>query len=213
MSEQRPTQLRRPMFAHLVAALATLGFLALPSSPAWAAKEVLVDDDFFSPGNVIVAVGGQVHWSRAVGSTDLHNVRQDDELFDSGAATVGPIDLTATVSAGTYHYYCEIHGSPSGGMHGIVKSSVKILDAPAGLKFTVRWATDATDTGSLHDVQYRIGSGDWKNWKKDTGTNEGVFGKNGNPVTVKDGKKYGFRARSQEGSGLSDWSPVKSHTA
>jgi plastocyanin len=209
MSEQR----RRPRFAHLVAVLATLGFLAFPPSPAWAAKEVQVGDDFFSPGDVSVAVGGQVHWSRAAGSVELHNVRQDDELFDSGGATVGPIDLTATVSAGTYHYYCEVHGGPSGGMDGIVKSSVKILDAPAGLKFTVRWATDATDTGSLHDVQYRIGSGDWKSWKKDTAANESVFGKNGKPATVKDGKKYGFRARSQEGSALSDWSPVKTFTA
>jgi plastocyanin len=209
MSEQR----RRPRFAHLAAGLAALGFLAFPSSPAWAAKEVLVDDNFFSPADVSVAVGGEVHWSRAVGSTGLHNVRQDDELFESGGATVGPINLTARFSAGTYHYYCEVHGSPSGGMDGIVKSSVKILDAPAGLKFTVRWATDGTDTGSLHDAQYRVGSGDWKNWKKDTATNEGVFGKNGNPVTVKDGKQYRFRARSQEGSALSDWSPVKSFTA
>jgi plastocyanin len=212
MSLQLRVRRRRPV-GHLVAVLATLGFLLFPPSPAWAAKEVLVDDNLFSPGEVSVAVGGQVHWSRATGSTGLHNVRQDDELFDSGGATVGPINLTATVSAGTYHYYCEVHGAPTGGMDGIVKSPVKILDAPTGLKFTVRWATDATDTGSLHDVQYRIGSGDWKNWKKDTTTNEGVFGKSGNPVIVKDGKKYGFRARSQEGSGLSDWSPVKSYTA
>jgi plastocyanin len=209
MSEQR----RRPRFAHLVAAMATLGFLAFPPSPAWAAKEVQVGDDFFSPGDVSVAVGGQVHWSRATGSDGDHNVNQDEGLFRSGAPTEGPIDLTVTPSAGSYHYYCEIHGSEFGGMDGIVKTPVKVLTEPAGLKFTVRWATDATDTGSLHDVQYRVGSGDWKSWKKDTATNEGVFGKNGNPVTVKDGKTYRFRARSQEGSALSDWSPVKSFTA
>jgi plastocyanin len=192
---------------------ATTFLLLLPSPSAWAAQEVAVDDDFFAPGEVKVSAGGQVHWSRAAGSTDDHNVHQDDALFHSGAPTPGPIDYTITVSAGTYHYFCEEHGSPFGGMDGLVKGKIKVLDAPAGLKFTVLWATGATDTGSTFDVQYKVGAGNWKNWKTNTSQLEDVFGKDADPVPVRADKTYKFRARSQEGVDVSGWSPTRAvHT-
>jgi plastocyanin len=193
-------------------AVAVVGVMVLPADPAWAVIEVTVADDSFTPSQATSAVGGQVHWSRASGSTDDHNIRQDGKLFFSGPPTGGAMDFTATLSAGTYHYYCEEHGSEFGGMDGIVKSPVRILNAPPGRTFTVRWATAYTDTGSLFDVQYRIGSGAWRNWRTDVSATQGVFGKNGNPVNVQNGKVYRFKARSQEGSAISDWSPVRSKT-
>lgn len=175
---------------------------------AWALDEVTVNDDFFAPDQVTATVGETVHWSRGTGNDD-HNVRQDDLLFRSGAPTDGPIDYSVDFSAGTYHYYCEVHGSEFGGMDGIVKSPVKITDPPTGLKFTVTWAAEGTDTGSVYDVQYRIGSGVWKNWRTDTSLLSGVFGQNGSPVAVQADKTYRFRARSQEGNAVSGWSPIK----
>jgi plastocyanin len=195
-----------------VVAVTIVGSLALPFAPAQAAVEVSVSDDAFSPAQASSAVGGEVHWSRATGSTADHNIRQDDKLFYSGLPMDGTIDFTATFSAGSYHYYCEAHGSEFGGMDGIVKSPVTILNAPAGRSFTVRWATATTDTGSLYDVHYRVGSGDWKNWKKDKPATQGAFGQNGNPVNVQYGKVYRFRARSQEGTAVSGWSPIRSKT-
>jgi plastocyanin len=192
--------------------VAVIGVMTLPVGPAWAAVEVAVSDDDFTPAQASTAVGGDVHWSRAPGSDGEHNVRQDDLLFSSGAPTNGPIDFTVTFSAGSYHYYCEEHGSELGGMDGVVRSPVTILNAPPGRTFTVRWATVTTDTGSLYDVQYRVGSGDWKNWKKDKPAMQGVFGQNGNPVNVQYGKVYRFRARSQEGTAVSGWSPIRSKT-
>jgi plastocyanin len=196
----------------LLVAVAAVGSMALPFAPAQAAVEVSVSDDAFSPAQASSAVGGQVHWSRGAGSTDDHNIRQDDMLFFSGAPTSGPIDFTASFSAGTYHYYCEEHGSEFGGMDGTVSSPVRILNAPPGRTFTVRWATANTDTGSVFDVQFRIGSGPWRNWRQDVSATQGVFGKNGNPVNVQNGKVYRFRARSQEGTAVSGWSPIRSKT-
>jgi plastocyanin len=207
-----PKTLRRTRFRFdRAVALALAAAVVLTATPAGAAVEVGVVDDNFNPSQVTSPVGGEVHWSRQAGSDGDHNIRQDDLLFYSGPPTGGAIDFTATFSAGSYHYFCEEHGSAFGGMDGTVKAPVKILEAPAGLKFTVQWATGATDTGSMFDVQYRVGSGQWKNWRKDTATLQGVFGQNGNPVTVQSNKVYRFRARSQEGlNQVSDWSPVRS---
>jgi hypothetical protein len=159
-----------------------------------------------------VAAGGEVHWTRQAGAIHSHSVHQDDGLFDSGDPTAGPIDFTVDFSAGTFHYYCEVHGSPTGGMDGVVRVPVRINVAPTGRPFTVRWATQDTQTGSIFDVQYKVGSGEWRNWKVDTSKLKAVFGKNGNPVVVKAGVKYSFRARSQEGSATSKYSPKKSFT-
>lgn len=200
---------RRPFRLHRLVTLTVAAAMVLTATPAGAAVEVGVVDDNFNPAQVTSPVGGEVHWSRQSGSDD-HNIRQDYMLFYSGPPTDGAIDFTATFSAGTFHYYCEEHGSAFGGMDGVVRSPVKILDAPVGLRFTVQWATGTTDTGSMFDVMYRIGSGPWKNWRKDTSTTQGVFGQNGNPVTVQNNKVYRFRARSQDGlTQVSDWSPVR----
>jgi hypothetical protein len=79
--------------------------------------------------------------------------------------------------------------------------------APTGLPFTVRWATDTTNTGSTWDVQYRIGFGKWRGWKFDISNFKGVFGRHDKPVTVKKGKRYSFRVRSRKGASASRWSP------
>ncbi len=97
-------------------------------------------------------------------------------------------------------------------MSGYVRVKPKVVAEPRGLSFTVQWATDATNTGSTFDVQYRVGSGDWRRWKSDTATNSKTFGKEGSPVTVQSGTRYSFRARSQKEFSTSDWSPRKSFT-
>lgn len=197
------------------AVLSSALLLALvASSPGAAAttREVSVEDNVFDPHDVSGKVGDSVHWSRPGLLGNPHNIREDGEIFRSGEPFPGPIEFTATFSAGKFHYYCEVHGSEVGGMDGLVKVKPKTVAKPSGLRFTVRWASDATDTGSVFDVHYKVGSGDWKSWKKDVTGFKAVFGKGGKPVTVKDGKKYSFRARSQEGDAHSMWSPKVSFT-
>jgi len=196
----------------IVAILATL----LLTGPAWAGTLVDVEDNTFSPDSVSLAPGDGVTWDW-VGTNNLHNVRQDKKLFYSGNATSNSnTSFTRTLSAGTFHYYCEIHGTTAGGMDGIVRVKPGADAAPAGNNFTVTWATSGSNTGNVFDVQYKVGTGDWTTWKTDTSQVSDVFGDGGDPVNVQAGTKYSFRARSQKSddanSKVSDWSPRKSFT-
>jgi len=169
---------------------------------------VQVSDNAFTPGTVAPKLGTGVFWTRATGSVGNHNVAEVGDIFRSGAATTGAIDFLVTFSAGTFNYECEVHPT----MTGIIKVKPKVGAAPTGLPFTVTWATSKTDSGTQFDVQYKIGTGSWKNWKTDTTAFKAVFGKDGSPVTVVAGRKYSFRAASQSGAATSSWSPTTSFT-
>ncbi len=185
--------------------------LLAAAPPALAATtEVKLNDNFFDPPATKVPVGGKVHWSRAAGARDQHNVAQNNRLFYSGRPTDRAIDFTRVFSAGTFPYFCEIHAGQ--GMTGTVTVPVKLSAAPAGKPFTVTWATRKSNTGARFAVQFRVGTGVWKTWKSKTKAKGDVFGKRGNPVRVKSGKKYSFRALSKKakGRGASNLSPVKS---
>lgn len=187
-----------------------VGLLAPAASEA-AAKDIGIGDDFFSPKRVGVRVGSTVRWTRQTGSLNQHNVRQTKRLFRSGDPTLGAIDYTVVFSAGTFPYYCEIHRLF--GMSGVIRVPVRLAATPAGRPFTVRWATKASNSGSIYDVQFRVAGGAWRTWRSDVEALKGVFGKNGRPVTLKKGTKYSFRARSQHSVNarrVSRWSPVRS---
>lgn len=182
----------------------------LPATPADAGQvNIEVHDSFFMPDDIGNQIGDTVRWF-SDGSTFEHNVREEGAIFRSGDPTAAPIDFPRVFSAGTFYYFCEVHRLA--GMDGFVRIPVRISHPPDGLPFTVRWATEASQTGSVYDVQFKVGSGDWRNWKRDTGAFNGVFGRNGNPVRVRDGVRYSFRARSQEGDAHSRWSPVRRFT-
>lgn len=184
--------------------LVALGALIVP---AWAATaEVTVIDNEFRSNKVTVSVGDSVKWSRAGSSSGAHNISQANGIFRSGGVTSGSLNYARTFSAGTFNYFCEIHRYD--GMKGVVNVPVSIDAAPSGLAFGVRWATGSTNTGTKFDVEYRVGSGSWKAWKKNTSAAHAVFGGARQP-SVTAGKTYGFRVRSQKGDGQSEWSPVK----
>lgn len=193
-----------------------VGALAYASVASAAATQIQVDDNFFAPRTPParnLATGASFHWQRAAGSTLPHNVRQNFNLFNSGSPTSGPINFSVSASAGTYHYYCTLHGDASGGMDGVVKVRPIFGAAPAGAPFTVTWAlsgTSSTNTGNQFDVRYRVGtSTTWKFWKNDSPARSGVFGQNGQPVQVVPGRTYQFQARSQKiPSQPSGWSPT-----
>jgi plastocyanin len=193
--------------------------LAVPAmAPAGVTPEITVNDNFFDPVEPATGAGGFTffHWSRAVASTGQHNVRQDAKLFRSGEPTTGAIDFTVAASAGSFPYYCEIHGGPNGeGMHGVIRVRPGLSDVTSD-SFFVAWAGGLTTTGDAFDVRYRVNGGDWKTWKNDTEKRNATFGHNDNPVDVKPGKTYEIEVRSEKSvskpSKRSDWSPLQSVT-
>jgi hypothetical protein len=154
---------------------------------------------------------GSFHWSRDVASFNDHNVRQDDKLFRSGEVTSGPIDFQLTVSAGTFHYYCENHGSRTSGMEGTVKVRPSLVPDPIGRPFTIVWADINTESGNAFDVRYKRGGGTWKIWRNDTSAFSAVFGRHKHPERIQLGSTYKFQARSEKKSNpskRSKWSPT-----
>jgi plastocyanin len=73
----------------------------------------------FSPSTVTVDAGQPVCWSWS-GTSSQHTVKADDDSFTSGPAdTHGTFQRTFS-TPGTFGYYCQVHGSPTGGMRGTI---------------------------------------------------------------------------------------------
>lgn len=83
-----------------------------------------IGDDFFSPKNMTVAVGTTVTWTNK--GERPHTVTADDESFDSGGAPQDYIYPGQTFShtftkAGSFPYYCRLHGDRGGvGQAGVI---------------------------------------------------------------------------------------------
>ena len=196
--------------ALLLVALSTVALL--PLSAQAGTTQITVGDKFFNPEKVEAAVGSTVNWF-SDGTNEKHNVQENSKIFYSGLPTSAPINFKRVFSSGSFNYFCKNHGSKSGdGMAGVVRIPVKVLSDPQGLVFTVRWATEGSNTGTAFDVQYRVGSGSWKTWKNDTSAAAAVFGKADDPVAVGSGEEYSFRARSLKGDAASRWSPIVTYT-
>ena len=191
---------------------ATAALLALPAVAGAAPREISAGDDFFSPKKPAARnfqAGPSFHWSRAGGSSNDHNIRQDDKLFFSGNPTSGPINFTINASAGSYHYYCQIHRFS--GMSGVVKVRPRAVPDSVAGEILVRWADSNTNTGSRFDVRYRVDRRRWKVWKNDTRKLQGTFGHNDRPVNFNLNRHtYKIEARSErrQVSKRSDWSPA-----
>jgi plastocyanin len=169
---------------------------------------VSVVDNDFRPAKSSQILGSSTFWDWDDVANE-HNVRQDRKLFYSGPPTDDPMtSVSKTISAGTWHYFCEVHGSKRGGMDGVVK--VKPISTPIDPDtFMVHWG-DGVDTGDQFDVRYRVGRKDFKSWLKNTSLQNAVFGAGDDPVNVRSGRKYTIQARSEASANpkrASGWSP------
>jgi len=193
-------------------AAALLAIPALASGRATTSVE-LTDSNTYTPPNVTKNVGaGAIHWEWGTSGHTFaaHNVYQDQKLFSSGSLTNNkPAGYTVTPSAGSFHYYCQLHGSPSGGMAGTIKIRPTVFNRTA-TSFGVRWSPGTNQTGNRFDVRYRVDGGKWKTWKSHVAAAQAVFGGSGVPVNVKPGHTYEVQARSEKSTNLSKasgWSP------
>jgi len=120
--------MRRALSLALSAAVA-LAYGHLPVSAA--DDTVEVDDNDFVPRTIEVVAGTRVVWTNV--GVNPHSVTADDSSFDSNSGCSTAIESTpfcmlptqeyALVfgTAGTFPYYCKVHGGAGGaGMSGVV---------------------------------------------------------------------------------------------
>jgi plastocyanin len=202
--------------AALIAAIPLFAGVAQGGIPS---REIAADDPpgapafAFTPDDVEATIAYEIHWSRGVDGDAKHGIRQTAGLFGL-APTLGEIDFTRKPSAGTFRYFCPIHGSPGRGMDGVLRVAPLFDSDPSNEPgFTIRWANEESrDTGGRFDVRFRRqGGSEWTMWKNDTKRDQGEFGVGDEPVTVRPGRMYEFQARSEklnDPSKRSGWSPV-----
>lgn len=74
----------------------------------------------FNPGVLTVTVGTTVQWRDASGLAHTVTAAPGTaETFDLAVGANGAVSHGFT-TAGTYAYYCRVHGSPTAGMRGTV---------------------------------------------------------------------------------------------
>lgn len=108
--------------------LCLLGICLLPllllaacggSTGASAGPSVSALDNSFSPKVLHIKVGQTVTW--VDNGTSPHTVTADDNSFNSGTFQPGAQYTHTFTQAGTYAYYCALHGGPGGiGMAGTI---------------------------------------------------------------------------------------------
>lgn len=114
------------VFRSTVAALAFGGTLLLVAACGGEAtgpngeKIVKVQNDVFNPQTKTIAAGETVLWQWD-GTTNQHNVTWVDPSGVSNSATQTSGTFTRSFSnAGTFDYFCTVHGTATTGMRGSV---------------------------------------------------------------------------------------------
>ena len=188
------------------------GAIALPSAADYgsahskASSAAIGFDDIgryggrFSPRTKVETIsagaGAQAVWKRLPGSVTAHDVRQDKGLFDSGQPSTSFDHFKVSLSAGSYGYYCTLHGRPGRGMAGTVKVKPKVKRITAR-RYAITWATRASASGNRYDVDWRVkGSKQWRHWQRSTKSLKATFGAGASPARVDPSKRYQMRVRS-----------------
>ena len=108
--------MRSTRLAVLVAVLA----LACGDSTGPTTVDVAVQDDVFAPSAVAITAGSTVRWTWQATNANAHDLTWVAVGVPGVEAQfTGAYERTFTI-AGTFDYYCVIHGTPTTGMRGSV---------------------------------------------------------------------------------------------
>jgi len=93
-----------------------------------------------------IQVGDTVHWVWDEGFHDVRSVNGSAEAFDSGAPTTGATFDHTFTKAGTFTYYCSVHGNDNGngtasGMAGTITVSAGPAASPLVMMHQVQLVT------------------------------------------------------------------------
>jgi len=113
--------LRSPLLLPLLCTVIFASALLLLLPPAAHAAQVTVNmtDSAFTPKNITINAGDTIRWVN--NGAMPHTATEDSGKFDSGNIAPGQSFAATFNTAGTYSYYCKLHGGPGGvGMAGTI---------------------------------------------------------------------------------------------
>lgn len=114
---------RLAMLGVLVTSVACVKYGTGPATTCTPSNtQVCLQNTAFSPATATVSVGAKVVWTNADGfnhTTTSSSVPASGPTWDKALAS-GARDSVTFTTAGTYQYYCKIHGSPGAGMHATI---------------------------------------------------------------------------------------------
>ena len=90
---------------------------------ASASASVSIGDNFYSPASVSIGVGDTVTWAN--NGQSQHSATADNGSFDTGVFGPGVRRSNTFTQAGTFSYYCTVHGQAQSG-------TVRVLAASGG---------------------------------------------------------------------------------
>jgi plastocyanin len=77
--------------------------------PAGGSEAIVIGDNTFTPAEITVGIGTSVTWTH--GGKRPHTVTADDGSFNSGTMQNGATFTQTFDKAGTFQYFCELHGA------------------------------------------------------------------------------------------------------
>ncbi|HTG31305.1 MAG TPA: Calx-beta domain-containing protein [Thermoanaerobaculia bacterium] len=80
--------------------------------------KITITGTSFSPSTITVDPGQPVCWIWT--QSTAHNVHADDDSFTSGGPANNGTFQTTFTTAGSHGFYCQVHGTATGGMRGTV---------------------------------------------------------------------------------------------
>lgn len=182
-------------------AAAVIAAVVLPQPARAADADVTVEHLMYMPGKVTVGLGDSVTW--AFPEITNHTTTSDQGFWDSGAKAGGATYTRTFTSAGLFAYHCTFHPT----MHGSVSVPVRVT-APTEAKRRIRWSTVKGSGSITFDVQVKVGSGPWTDFRVDTTRPAATF------RPQDSSKPHKFRARTSSGGADSGWSkPVRTKFA
>jgi len=84
------------------------------------ANEVWMQNLAFNPATLNVTAGATVTWTNKDGVTHTVTYSSGPDSAFSASVPAGATFQHTFSTAGTYQYYCQIHGTPTTGMRGSV---------------------------------------------------------------------------------------------
>jgi plastocyanin len=184
-----------------------LASILLTALPAHAVAQVTIEDFSFTPANLKVPQGTSVVWHYDNSGTSHHTSSQNGPLalWNTGNLTPGQTSAAVPIqAAGTYPYHCMVHPFMTGKV--IVPLQISPLSGTTSTTFTITLSA-ASQAGFTMDVQKKVGTDAWKNWRTGVTTLSVTF-----KPTSTGSIRFRSRLHKTSNGATSGYSPVKAIT-